>query len=145
MSPQSQVVFDPQGSRAGDGFDVAIAVIGETPYAETRGDRPGSLGLDDKDLAVLSRLKAARVPVITVIVSGRPLIVTDLLPDWKAALEAWLPGTEGDGVADVLFGAYAPTGKLPLSWPRSEEQLPINVGDAKYNPLFPFGYGLSYP
>ena len=145
VSPQSQVVFDPQGSQAGDGFDVAIAVIGETPYAETRGDRPGSLGLDDKDLAVLSRLKAARVPVITVIVSGRPLIVTDLLPDWKAALEAWLPGTEGDGVADVLFGAYAPTGKLPLSWPRSEEQLPINVGDAKYNPLFPFGYGLSYP
>ena len=145
VSAQTQVVFDTDGSKAGDGFDVAIAVIGETPYAEMRGDRPGSLGLDEKDLAVLARLKAARVPVVTVMVSGRPLIVTDQLPDWRAALEAWLPGTEGAGVADVLFGTYSPTGKLPLTWPRSEEQLPINVGDAKYNPLFAFGFGLTYP
>ena len=147
VSQETQVVFDQEGSKAGEGFDVAIAVIGETPYAETRGDRPGpgSLGLDDKDLEVLSRLKAAHVPTVAVIVSGRPLIVTDQLPDWKAALEAWLPGTEGAGVADVLFGSYAPTGKLPLTWPRSDDQLPINVGDAKYSPLFPFGFGLTYP
>ena len=57
---------------------------------------------------------------------------------------AWLPGTEGDGVADVLFGDYKPTGKLPYSWPRSMAQIPINVGGAGYDPLFPFGYGLSY-
>jgi beta-glucosidase len=144
VSPGSTVVFDPQGLNASEGFDVAIAVIGETPYAETFGDRPGSLGLDAQDLAVLARLQAARVPVVTVIVSGRPLIITDQIAGWKALLEAWLPGTEGGGVADVLFGSYAPTGRLPITWPRSETQIPVNVGDAQYAPLFPYGYGLTY-
>ena len=144
VSPGSTVVFDPQGLRASEGFDVAIAVIGETPYAETFGDRPGSLGLDGQDLAVLARLQAAQVPVVTVIVSGRPLVVTDQVAGWSALLEAWLPGTEGGGVADVLFGSYAPTGRLPISWPRSETQIPVNVGDTQYAPLFPYGYGLTY-
>lgn len=59
-------------------------------------------------------------------------------------LAVWLPGTEGDGVADVLFGDHPPTGRLSFSWPRSSDQIPIHVGDASYDPLFPFGYGLSY-
>jgi len=61
-----------------------------------------------------------------------------------AVVAAWLPGTEGEGVADVLFGKQAPTGKLPFTWPRSMDQIPINIGDKGYDPLFPFGFGLSY-
>ena len=79
-----------------------------------------------------------------VLVSGRPLVVTDQLPDWRAFIAAWLPGSEGQGVADVLFGDYAPTGTLPMSWPRSASQIPINVGDPTYDPLFPYGFGLTY-
>jgi len=79
-----------------------------------------------------------------VLISGRPLILEPILDEADAIVAAWLPGTEGEGVADVLFGDYAPTGKLSFTWPKSVDQLPINVGDAKYDPLFPFGFGLSY-
>lgn len=89
-------------------------------------------------------VKAAGIPTVVVLVSGRPLTVTEHLPAWDALVAAWLPGTEGQGVADVLFGDYKPTGKLPLSWPRTNDQIPINVGDPQYDPLFPFGFGLSY-
>jgi beta-glucosidase len=79
-----------------------------------------------------------------VLISGRPLIINDALAHADAFVAAWLPGTEGLGVADVLFGDHAPSGKLPFTWPRSMDQLPINVGDADYDPLFPFGFGLTY-
>ena len=79
-----------------------------------------------------------------VLVSGRPLILGAILGDADAILAAWLPGTEGAGVADVLFGDYAPTGKLSHSWPRTMAQVPINWGDAGYDPLYAYGYGLSY-
>jgi beta-glucosidase len=102
------------------------------------------MGLDSGDLATLSRLKAAGVPVVVVLVSGRPLDIAAQLGDWDALVAAWLPGTEGRGVADVLFGDYKPTGKLSFSWPRSMAQIPINVGDANYDPLFPYGFGLTY-
>jgi len=72
------------------------------------------------------------------------MIVNQVLEMADAFVAAWLPGTEGTGVADVLFAEYAPTGKLSFTWPRSTDQLPINVGDADYDPLFPLGYGLSY-
>jgi beta-glucosidase len=71
--------------------------------------------------------------------------VTTQLLDWRAFVAGWLPGTEGAGVADVLFGDYKPTGKLPMSWPRTAAQIPINVGDAAYDPLFAYGFGLTYP
>ncbi len=125
-------------------YDVAIVVIGETPYAEWYGDTD-SLELDGEDRGVLAEVKRSGVPTIVVIVSGRPLIVTDQLPDCRALLAAWLPGTEGQGVADVLFGDAAPSGKLPVSWPRSMSQLPIRSGDSPYDPLFPYGFGLTYP
>jgi len=79
-----------------------------------------------------------------VLVSGRPLDIAAQLPNWNALIAAWLPGTEGNGVADVLFGDYAPTGKLPMTWPSSSSQEPINDGDGQ-TPLFPLGYGLTYP
>jgi beta-glucosidase len=139
----SQVTYSKTGDGIDSSYDVAVAVIGETPYAEGQGDRTGSMGLDQTDLSVLAKLKASGVPVVTVLVSGRPLDIASQLPDWKALLAAWLPGTEGNGVSDVLFGDYAPTGKLPMTWMQSASQEPINDGDGK-TPLFPYGYGLTY-
>jgi beta-glucosidase len=142
VSPRTTVTFSADGSGAA-GADVAIAVIGETPYAEMLGDK-SELALDSADLATVRNLKAAGVPVAVVIVSGRPLVLGSVLEQADALVAAWLPGTEGDGVADVLFGDYRPTGKLSYSWPRATAQLSIHKGDAGYDPLFPFGYGLTY-
>ena len=77
-------------------------------------------------------------------ISGRPLWVNPELNASDAFVAAWLPGTEGQGVADVLFGDYKPTGKLPVTWPRSMEQINLHVGDQPYDPLFAYGFGLSY-
>lgn len=135
-------------SRDGAGIDAsyraAIAVVGETPYAEGAGDRTGSMTLDSTDLATLQRLQATGVPVIVVLVSGRPLDIASQVGNWAGLVAAWLPGTEGAGVADVLFGDYAPTGKLPVTWMQSASQEPINDGDGQAS-LYPYGYGLTYP
>jgi beta-glucosidase len=139
----ANVVYDRAGNGIDHSYAAAVAVVGETPYAEYQGDRPGSLGLDQEDLDTLGRLKASGVPVVVVLVSGRPLDIGAQLPDWSALLASWLPGTEGGGVADVLYGDYKPTGKLPVTWMRSASQEPINEGDGQ-SPLFPFGYGLTY-
>jgi beta-glucosidase len=137
-----KVTFSVDGSGA-EGAPVAVAVIGETPYAEMQGDR-SDLALDPADVATVKALKKSGARVVVVLVTGRPMILDSILADADAIVAAWLPGTEGAGVADVLFGDYKPTGKLSYSWPRSMAQLPINVGDAKYDPLFPFGFGLTY-
>ncbi len=84
------------------------------------------------------------MPTVVVLVSGRPLILGDVERTADAIVAAWLPGTEGAGVSDVLFGDYAPTGRLGHSWPRRMAQVPINVGDPGYDPLYPYGHGLSY-
>jgi beta-glucosidase len=144
VSADTTVTYDREADGLDTSYKVAIVVIGETPYAEGKGDKL-LLELDAIDLNVLRKVKAVGVPTVVVLVSGRPLVVTDQLPDWAAFVAAWLPGTEGQGVADVLFGDYNPTGKLPHTWPRSIKQIPINVGDSDYDPLFPFGFGLSYP
>ncbi|HLU73151.1 MAG TPA: glycoside hydrolase family 3 N-terminal domain-containing protein [Nonomuraea sp.] len=137
------VRYSRDGSGVDGSYDVAVAVVGETPYAEGEGDRPGGLGLDATDRATLDRLRAAGIPLVVVLVSGRPMDIADQLPGWDALVAAWLPGTEGQGVADVLFGAVEPTGKLPMTWMRSFSQQPINDGDGKA-PLFPYGFGLTY-
>jgi beta-glucosidase len=142
VSPHTTVTFSADGSGAA-GADVAIAVIGETPYAEMLGDK-SELTLDAADIATVQNVKAAGVPVVVVVISGRPLLLGSVLDQADALVAAWLPGTEGAGVADVLFGDYRPTGKLSYSWPRTTAQLAIHRGDAGYDPLFPFGYGLTY-
>ena len=139
-----------EGVRPGD-YDAVIAVIGETPYAEGVGDL-GRRTLEaaqrfPEDLAVLDRVAGHGTPVVTVLVTGRPLWVNRELNRSAAFVVAWLPGTEGGGVADLLVqgpntGAGF-TGRLTYSWPRSACQATVNVGDADYDPLFPYGYGLS--
>jgi beta-glucosidase len=125
------------------GADVAIAVIGETPYAEFEGDRD-NLALDASDVQTLNNLKNAGVPIVTVLISGRPMIITTQLEQSAAFVAAWLPGTEAKGITDVLFGDYNFKGKLSHSWPKTMSQIPINTGDGNYDPLFPYGYGLTY-
>ncbi|MDW5326024.1 glycoside hydrolase family 3 protein [Plantactinospora sp. KLBMP9567] len=143
VASSSTVTYHAGGTGIDSSYRAAIAVVGETPYAEGRGDRPSGMGLDATDLATLDRLRASGVPVIVVLVSGRPLDIAAQLPNWRALLAAWLPGTEGAGVADVLFGVRPATGRLPVSWMSSAGQQPINDGDGK-TPLFPYGYGLGY-
>ena len=142
VSSFTNVTFSKDGSGA-KGADIGIVVIGETPYAEMEGDRE-SLALDKKDLAVIGRIRKAGVPVVVIIVSGRPLMITDELDKWDGVIAAWLPGSEGKGITDVIFGDYNPTGRLSVTWPRNMAQIPINFGDTDYDPLFEYGFGLSY-
>jgi beta-glucosidase len=142
VSPATHVTFSIDGN-GGGGADVAIVIIGETPYAEGRGDKE-DLSLGTEDIDAISNLKKAGVPVVVVLLSGRPMIINDALARCDAFVAAWLPGTEGQGVTDVLFGDYKPTGKLSHSWPRSIAQIPINVGDAQYDPLFKYAFGLTF-
>ena len=133
------------GEDGGDvaGADVAVVVVGEEPYAEMEGDRL-DLTLTAEQRGLVRRVADAGVPTVVVLISGRPLILGEALEESDAFVAAWLPGTEGDGVADVLFGDHDFTGRLPFTWPRSMEQVPLNVGDADYDPLFPLGFGLGY-
>jgi beta-glucosidase len=139
---EGRVTYTKDGSGAA-GADVGVVVVGETPYAEYKGDRD-DLSLAQEDVDAIAKVKAAGIPVVVVVVSGRPLILGKALDTADALVAAWLPGTEGQGVADVLFGDYKPTGKLSFTWPRSMDQIPINVGDARYDPLFAYGFGLTY-
>ncbi|TVQ21725.1 MAG: beta-glucosidase [Spirochaetaceae bacterium] len=153
--------------------DLIVAVIGEAPYAEFEGDR-NNLNLHPTDRALLEAVSDGETPVVVVLLSGRPLVLTDQLPMMDALVAAWLPGSEGDGVADVLFGTAAPSGRLPITWPRSNDQIPIQrdgdrgglwsrddaraagygVSEASDSslspdelaalPLFPYGFGLGY-
>jgi beta-glucosidase len=140
VSANTQVTFSNDGSGAA-GANLGIVVIGEKPYAEGRGDR-ADLSLDKGDVDAVNNMKAAGIPVLVILISGRPMILGDVLDKSDALIAAWLPGTEGQGVADILFGDYAPTGKLSFSWPRATAQMPSHPGDANYDPLFKLGYGL---
>lgn len=132
--------------------DVAIVVFGEDPYAEWYGDLKSIdyQGEAGRDAALLKRLKDAEIPVVAVFLSGRPLYVTPELDLSDAFVAAWLPGSEGAGIADVLFRNQAGAvrhdfvGKLSFSWPRDAGQTSVNRNDPQYNPLFAYGYGLTY-
>ncbi len=141
VSSDTKVTYSPTGESAA-GADAVLVVVGEMPYAEKNGDRQ-DLRLPAKDIALIARAKESGAPVITMLVSGRPLILEAALEQSDALLAAWLPGTEGQGVADVLFGDYKPTGKLPRAWPSDNRQLTAE-SQAVEKPLFPYGYGLTY-
>ena len=142
VSSSTQVNYSFDGSIAQSG-DIGILVIGETPYAEGNGDAQ-DLSLDQQDKTAINNFKNAGIPYVIILISGRPMIITNELGDCNAFVAAWLPGTEGQGIADVLFGDYNFSGKLSHSWPRSMNQIPINYGDANYDPLFTYGFGLTY-
>ena len=151
---RNRVELDPSGhfaavtDEAGQSAvaDVAIVVLAEQPYSEGAGDR-ADLGLPPEDLELLARVRPRAERLVVVLLSGRPLVVTEQLADWDAFVAAWLPGTEGNGVADVLFGKAPFTGRLPYTWPRSNEQLPIDPTAPPEpgcdGPLFPRGFGLT--
>ncbi|MFI1854336.1 glycoside hydrolase family 3 N-terminal domain-containing protein [Streptomyces sp. NPDC020480] len=140
----SAVTYSRDASAPTDGHDVGVVVVGETPYAEGVGDvgNGHDLRLSEADRAAVDRVCGA-MKCAVLIVSGRPQLIGDRLGDIDALVASWLPGTEGDGVADVLYGKRPFTGQLPLTWPKSEAQLPINVGDAAYDPQYPYGWGLT--
>lgn len=150
--------------------DVAIVVIGERPYAEGQGDvrdgvasinESGSLvqgqvniveaagsslelcHLHPEDIETIRNISNKGIPVVTILVSGRPLVINPELALSDAFVAAWLPGSEGKGVAEVLFGDYDFAGSLSFSWPKHTHPT-VNIGDQPYEPLFPYGYGLRY-
>ncbi|MBL7849328.1 MAG: glycoside hydrolase family 3 C-terminal domain-containing protein [Cyclobacteriaceae bacterium] len=148
-----EVVYDPDGSVPQDNLDVAVIVVGETPYAEFFGDIGGEMNkyqltLPERHQRYLTAYREKGIKTVVVLISGRPLVVTPQLEQSDAFVAAWLPGSEGGGIADVLFGEYDFSGKLPHSWPKAEEDYQGKYGpnfwDGSIVPLFPIGYGLNY-
>ncbi|RDX63117.1 hypothetical protein CR513_58491, partial [Mucuna pruriens] len=127
--------------KSNNNFSYAIVVVGEKPYAETVGDSM-NLTISEHGLDTVNNV-CGQVKCVVVIISGRPVIIQPYLDIIEALVAAWLPGTEGLGVTDVLFGDYDFSGKLPRTWFKTVDQLPMNVGDPHYDPLFPFGFGLQ--
>lgn len=125
--------------------DVAVVVFGEDPYAEFQGDVPDLIFRDKSDnLALLKKYQSEGIKTVAIFLSGRPMWVNSHINASDAFVAAWLPGSEGGGVADVLFGKADFKGTLPFSWPKLATQYVLNVGDKNYDPLFAYGYGLSY-
>ncbi|MFI7404880.1 glycoside hydrolase family 3 protein [Streptomyces sp. NPDC049541] len=144
MRKDGDVTYSKDASAPTAGYDVGVVVVGETPYAEGVGDvgNGHDLQLSAADRAAVDKVCAA-MKCAVLIVSGRPQLIGDRLGEIDGLVASWLPGTEGDGVADVLYGKRPFTGQLPVTWPKSEAQLPINVGDTAYDPQFPYGWGLT--
>jgi len=146
VSPQTVVEVNKGGNFQGHA-EVGIVVVGEKPYAEGVGDA-ADLRLSSDDVKVIQRVRPAVDKLIVILLSGRPLVITEQYPLADAWVAAWLPGTEASGITDVLFGDYPFTGKLPYTWPRSNDQLPLNIHNLANRqgcdgPLFPYGYGLG--
>jgi beta-glucosidase len=140
--PGAEITYSPEGELSDTTADVAVVVIGERPYAEGFGDR-NDLSLSASAVNLIRNLKNANLPVVVILISGRPLIIEAIIPYTDAIIAAWLPGTEGLGITDVLFGDYNPSGLLSQTWPEAMEDIPINVGDIVYEPLFEYGYGIT--
>ncbi|KAG9138534.1 hypothetical protein Leryth_012884 [Lithospermum erythrorhizon] len=144
VDPSTQVVYHENpdsGFVKSSKFDYAIVVVGEHPYTEMFGDST-NLTIAEPGVSTITNV-CKTVKCVVVVVSGRPVVIEPYINSMDALVAAWLPGSEGQGVADVLFGDYGFTGKLPRTWFKSVNQLPMNVGDSHYDPLFPFGFGLT--
>jgi len=124
-------------------FDGAVIVIGEDPYTEMEGDSD-QLYLSEKDKESIETVKAMDIPYTIVLITGRPLIINEALDNANSFVVAWLPGTEGNGVSDVLFGDVKPSAKLSFSWPKSMDNIPVNFDQENYDPKFKIGYGLTF-
>lgn len=144
VDPSTTVVYQENPDAAymkSNNFSYAIVLVGEPPYAETAGDSQKLTILDPGPDTIKNVCGA--IKCVVVVVSGRPVVLEPYVSSIDALVAAWLPGSEGQGVTDVLFGDYGFTGKLSRTWFKTVDQLPMNFGDAHYDPLFPFGYGLT--
>lgn len=141
------VIFDPDGTAEADA-DIVIAVYGEDPYAEFQGDVANmDFQPNGFDTSLLAAYQDKGMKTVSVFLSGRPLWANPEINDSDAFVAAWLPGSEGGGIADMLFRtdpAFEFTGRLSYSWPKLATQVELNAGKEPYDPLFPLGYGLSY-
>jgi beta-glucosidase len=153
------VTYDFFGAGVPSGTDIGVVVLYENPYAEYMGDT------DDPSLSntapsqnpsgntiyttntpeIMSNMQAAHIPLVLLILSGRPIRIQSYLSQFDAVVAAWLPGSEGEGIADVLYGDVKFTGTLPKSWPMDSTVLPISSLESGIDPLFAFGFGLTYP
>ncbi|KAK3036172.1 hypothetical protein RJ639_029909 [Escallonia herrerae] len=144
VDPSTQVVYNENPDAnfvKSNKFSYAIVVVGEHPYTETFGDSM-NLTIAEPGTSTISNVCGA-VKCVVVIISGRPVVIEPYVASIDALVAAWLPGTEAQGIADLLFGDYGFSGKLARTWFRTVDQLPMNVGDAHYDPLYPFGFGLT--
>lgn len=144
VDPSTEIIYreSPDGDFVkSNNFDYAIVAVGEPPYAETAGDST-TLTMMEPGLSVINNV-CGTVKCVVVIISGRPIVIEPYVSAIDALVAAWLPGTEGQGVTDVLYGDHGFSGKLPRTWFKTIDQLPMNVGDSHYDPLFPFGFGLK--
>ncbi|KGN59734.1 uncharacterized protein LOC101223112 [Cucumis sativus] len=144
VDPKTKVVFKENPDMEfvkSNKFSYAIVVVGEYPYAETFGDSL-NLTIPEPGPSTITNVCGA-VKCVVIVISGRPVVLQPYISSIDALVAAWLPGTEGKGISDVLFGDYGFSGKLSRTWFKTVDQLPMNVGDAHYDPLFPFGFGLT--
>jgi beta-glucosidase len=142
VSPGTQVTYSVDGTGA-EGAQVGVVVLSEKPYAEFEGDT-AELTLSQENRQTLAAMKKAGIPLVVVLLTGRPVILGEIADLAEGLVAAWLPGSEGQGVADVLFGDYKPGGALAYSWPRSVTQLPLAGGGGGGGALFKVGFGLTY-
>ncbi len=136
-----QVDYSATGDSASNA-DVAVVVVGEEPYAEGLGD-DFDLRLEDSGRRLIQRVAQTGTPMVLIVMSGRPMVLTQEIRQAEAVVAAWLPGTEGAGIADVLFGDHPSSGQLSFSWPRRTSGSLLDTGSDGYQPLFPIGYGLT--
>ncbi|XP_058787298.1 uncharacterized protein LOC131661712 [Vicia villosa] len=144
VDPATKVVYNENPDAnfiKSNKFSYAIVIVGEPPYAETFGDSL-NLTIAEPGPSTITNV-CGYIQCVVVLVTGRPVVIQPYLSKIDALVAAWLPGTEGQGVADVLYGDFAFTGKLARTWFKTVDQLPMNVGDKHYDPLFPFGFGLT--
>jgi beta-glucosidase len=143
-APNATITYSADASAPTAGYQVGVVVVGETPYAEGMGDigvNGHTLQLSVADRNAVDTVCGA-MPCVVLDVSGRPLDLTGIAPEADGLVASWLPGSEGEGVADTLFGKQPFTGRLPVTWFKAESQIPTNVGDKTYDPLYPYGWGL---
>lgn len=145
VGEETEIIYEPHPSTdtlARQDISFAIVAVGEDPYAEFTGDR-ADLVIPFNGPDIISSV-ADRIPTLAILISGRPLTLEpSLLKKIDAFIAAWLPGSEGEGIADVIFGDYNFEGKLPVTWFKSVEQLPLDAGSNSYEPLYPLGFGLT--
>ncbi|XP_057542389.1 uncharacterized protein LOC130820864 [Amaranthus tricolor] len=144
VTPTTEIVYKEHPNKAflkSNNFTHAIIVVGELPYAEYHGDSQ-TLTMAEPGPSIINDV-CGTIKCVVVVISGRPIVIEPYIASIDALVAAWLPGTEGQGITDVLFGDYEFTGKLPRTWFRTVDQLPMNVGDSYYDPLFPYGFGLT--